>query len=292
MKTKSNKLRTTFAVIYTDVMRSPAWAAMKPAYRALLVEMKAFYNRETKAAVPMSVRYAAKLLGVDKELAADCLEALSHYGFIREVRRGYLGANGVGIATEWRLTDEKYLRRSATLDFLRWDGVLYEPNSRKKTKPRPEIPDRPVRIFRQPRPEIPDRVHENPNKSHFEPVRKIQTHLKIYPSSTPAVELEAGGADAPTEFGIGHNAGPPLEDDDLAIPPQFRRGYADAACAGCRPAEIDWPAAAAASLDIPTFLLRGHPDWIGHNAGPPLNSPVDDDLVIPAFLRRHCRGLG
>ena len=217
MKTKSNKLRTTFAVIYTDVMRSPAWAAMKPAYRALLVEMKAFYNRETKAAVPMSVRYGAKLLGVDKELAADCLEALSHYGFIREVRRGYLGANGVGIATEWRLTDEKYLRRSATLDFLRWDGVLYEPNSRKKTKPRPEIPDR---------------VHENPNKSHFEPVRKIQTHLKIYPSSTPVVGLEAGGADAPTEFGI------------------------------------------------------------GHNAGPPLNSPVDDDFVIPAFLRRHCRGLG
>ena len=210
MKTKSNKLRTTFAVIYTDVMRSPAWAAMKPAYRALLVEMKAFYNRETKAAVPMSVRYAAKLLGVDKELAADCLEALSHYGFIREVRRGYLGANGVGIATEWRLTDEKYLRRSVTLDFLRWDGVLYEPNSRKKTKPRPEIPDRPVRIFRQPRPEIPDRVHENPNKSHFEPVRKIQTHLKIYPSSTPAVGLEAGGAEAPTEFDIGHNAGPPL----------------------------------------------------------------------------------
>ena len=63
-------------------------------------------------------------------------------------------------------------------------------------------------------------------------------------------------------FGIGHNAGPPLEDDDLAIPPQFRRGYADAACAGCRPAEIDWPAAAAASLDVPTFLLRGHPDCV------------------------------
>jgi hypothetical protein len=35
---------------------------------------------------------------------------------------------------------------------------------------------------------------------------------------------------------------------------------ADATCAGCTPAEIDWPAAAAASLDIPTFLLRGHPD--------------------------------
>jgi hypothetical protein len=226
--------------------------------------MKAFYNRETKAAVPMSVRYAAKLLRVDKELAADCLEALSHYGFIREVRRGYLGANGVGIATEWRLTDEKYLQRSATLDFLRWDGVLYEPNSRKKPKPRPEIPDRPVRIFRQPRPEIPDRVYENPNKSHFEPVRKIQTHLKIYPSSTPAVWLEAGGADAPTEFGIGHNAGPPLNSpvDLPELVDDWPNVNANAACAGCRPAEIDWPAAAAASLDIPTFLLRGHPDCV------------------------------
>ena len=66
----------------------------------------------------------------------------------------------------------------------------------------------------------------------------------------------------PSEFGIGHNAGPPLNSPiDLPdLVDDWRN--ADAACAGCRPAEIDWPAAAAASLDIPTFLLRGHLDCV------------------------------
>jgi hypothetical protein len=58
---------------------------------------------------------------------------------------------------------------------------------------------------------------------------KIDTHLEVYPSSTPAAGLEAGGDDAPTEFGIGHNAGPPWtevaadEADDLSIPEFLRR---------------------------------------------------------------------
>ena len=62
MKTKSNKLRTSFNVMYTDVMNSEAWKAMtKPiGAKVLLLEMKALYNRKTEAAVPMSVRYAAK----------------------------------------------------------------------------------------------------------------------------------------------------------------------------------------------------------------------------------------
>jgi hypothetical protein len=62
---------------------------------------------------------------------------------------------------------------------------------------------------------------------------------------------------------IGHNAGPLNSPVDLPeLVDDWRNANADAACAGCRPAEIDWPAAAAASLDIPTFLLRGHPDCV------------------------------
>ena len=64
--------------------------------------------------------------------------------------------------------------------------------------------------------------------------------------------------------GIGHNIGPPLNSpvDLPEMVDDWRNASANAACAGCRPAEIDWPAAAAASLDIPTFLLRGHPDCV------------------------------
>ena len=74
--------------------------------------------------------------------------------------------------------------------------------------------------------------------------------------------LEAEAEAAP--FGIGHNAGPPLNSpvDLPEMVDDWRTANANAACVGCRPAEIAWPAAAAASLNIPTFLLRGHPDCV------------------------------
>jgi hypothetical protein len=84
--------------MYTDVMNSEAWKAMtKPiGAKVLLLEMKALYNRKTETAVPMSVRYAAKLLGIHTQLAGQCLDALEHYGFIKETKRGYLGVDGCG----------------------------------------------------------------------------------------------------------------------------------------------------------------------------------------------------
>jgi len=92
--------------------------------------------------------------------------------------------------------------------------------------------------------------------------QNVPTFYNLSISSPGEGCLEAEAETETVPFGIGHNAGPPLEDDDLAIPPQLRRGDADAACAGCRPAEIDWQAVAPASLNIPTFLLRGHPDCV------------------------------
>ena len=228
MKTKSDKpLRTTFTAMYTDVMNSEAWKAMtKPiGAKVLLLEMKALYNRKTEAAVPMSVRYAAKLLRIHTQLAGQCLDALEHYGFIKETKRGYLGVDGCGLATEWQLTDEKYLGNPATLDFKRWKGTPYQPP---KLKARSDNHHRPVVKFTTPRSDNHHRPVKKARKyGNFAiqpPVVKINTHLKVYPSSTPAAGLEAGGDDAPAEFGIGHNAGPPWtetaaeEADDLSIP--------------------------------------------------------------------------
>src|SRR5262249_42792187 len=149
MKTKSIKLRTTFNAMYTDVMNSEAWKAMtKPiGAKVLLLEMKALYNRKTEAAVPMSVRYAAKLLGIHRQLAGRCLDALEHYGFIKETKRGYLGVDGCGLATEWQLTDEIYLGNPASLDFKRWKGTPYQPP---KLKVRSDNHHRPVVKFTTP----------------------------------------------------------------------------------------------------------------------------------------------
>jgi len=173
MKMKSEKLRTTFTAMYTDVMNSEAWKAMtKPiAAKVLLLEMKALYNRKTEAAVPMSVRYAAKLLGIHTQLAGQCLDALEHYGFIKETKRGYLGVDGCGLATEWQLTDEIYLGNPATLDFKRWKGTPYRSP---KLKARSDNHHRPVK-----------KARKYGNFPIQPPVVKINTHLEVYPSSTP-----------------------------------------------------------------------------------------------------------
>ena len=72
---------------------------------------------------------------------------LQHYGFIVMTRGGYLGLDGQGKATHWRLTELGYMTDPPTKDYLRWDGVLFET---KKNK----IPTQPV--------SHPDLVRESP----------------------------------------------------------------------------------------------------------------------------------
>jgi hypothetical protein len=140
--TKSKKLPTTFAAIYSDLMGSDVWRAMTPNMRCLHLEMKALFNREKEAAVHMSERRAAILLGISRATAGEALAGLQHYGLLRKIRGGYLGINGCGIAAEWQMTDERYLGKPATLDFKKWDGTIFEP-SRRKRKQKPGLTIRP-----------------------------------------------------------------------------------------------------------------------------------------------------
>jgi DNA-binding transcriptional MocR family regulator len=116
---------------------------MTPVMRNAHLEMKAIYNRLTEGPVFMSERKLAKLINVARETASIALAGLEHYGFIRKVRGGYLGADGCGLATEWRMTDERYLGESATLNFKRWDGVVFVPPAKKK-KQKPGLKTSPV----------------------------------------------------------------------------------------------------------------------------------------------------
>src|SRR5215813_12174368 len=134
MRNNLKKLRGPFTPLYTDAAKKcPSWYAMDPRARALNVEMKLLYNRETEGPVGMSARQAARLLNVSNDFAVKMLRQLQHYGFIVKTANGYLGVNGKGIDTQWRLTDEPYQGQPATLDFKRWDGTLFEekPGSKK-----------------------------------------------------------------------------------------------------------------------------------------------------------------
>jgi hypothetical protein len=59
---------------------------------------------------------------------------LQHYGFIVMVSPAHHGVNGHGKAPHWRLTEEWYLGKAPTRDFLSWDGIPFT-EKRKRDAP-------------------------------------------------------------------------------------------------------------------------------------------------------------
>jgi hypothetical protein len=146
MRNDLKKLRATFTPLYHDATKKcPAWYAMNPVARAAVMEIKLLFNRQTEDPVGMSARQLARLLGISTRYAVLIFRQAQYYGFLVKMIEGHLGPNGKGIATQWRLTDEPYQGKPATLDFKRWDGTLYGANPQsKKTKPRIPQGHRPV----------------------------------------------------------------------------------------------------------------------------------------------------
>jgi hypothetical protein len=218
MRNDLKKLRTNFAPLYHDATKKcPAWYAMDPRARALVIEIKLRFDRAAESAVGMSAREAARLLGVSINFAVKMLRQLQHYGFTVKMTGGHLGPTGKGVATQWRLTDEPYQGQPATLDFKRWNGTLFEEKPRsKKTKPRITGRYRPVSPGDTPR--ITGRYRANgktrktgiPKKP--DPVSPGDTFLRSSPSSTASKPVSASpGEPAPAEaeppFGIRRNQG-------------------------------------------------------------------------------------
>jgi hypothetical protein len=201
MRNDLKKLRTTFTPLYHDATKKcAAWHAMDATARALLLELKLLYNRDTEAAVGMSARQAAKLLGVSTRFAVKMLRQLQHYGFTVKALGGHLGANGKGIAAQFRLTDEPYHGQPATLDFKRWDGTLFDAEpALKKTKPRIPQGHRPVSPGDTPR--IPQGHRANGkrrkigNSEKADPVSPRDTFLRSSPSKAPVAPEAASGGD-------------------------------------------------------------------------------------------------
>jgi hypothetical protein len=122
--------RPQFLRMYVYVIRSDAWKATSLGARALFMGLKAYYssNFENNGHVFLSKRRAADECGLDHSSVSRWYRELQHYGFIKQTQGSHLGLGGKGKAAKWRLTDEPYKGEPPTNDFLRWDGVLFEPN--------------------------------------------------------------------------------------------------------------------------------------------------------------------
>lgn len=85
--------------------RCEAWATLKPGPRALYIELKRRFNGSNNGSIRLSHREAAALINVHRNSVPAYFEELERRGLIRQTREGYLGADGHGIASTWRLCE-------------------------------------------------------------------------------------------------------------------------------------------------------------------------------------------
>ncbi len=145
-RSKVSERLPPFVPLFRETLKSPAYRQLSFGARALFT---ALCRRCVKnnAHVYLSQRDAGKELGhQNRNDIANWYRELVHYGFIVMTEAASLGVDGKGKAPHWRITDIPTRNgngqlNDATMDFLRWDGVLFEPhvapsrrwNARKKT---------------------------------------------------------------------------------------------------------------------------------------------------------------
>jgi hypothetical protein len=136
-----------FIPSFRETLKSPAYLQLSFGARALLTALRGHCSRDRNGHVYLSQRDAGEDLGhKDRNHIANWFRELEHYGFIVMTSAAALGVDGKGKAPHWRITDAPTRNGNGQLDpatkeFLRWDGVLFEPrvapsrrwNTRKKT---------------------------------------------------------------------------------------------------------------------------------------------------------------
>lgn len=249
MSKKNKNKQPPFVALYRTTIKSKAWKVMSVGARATFFALAYNYNTNMQNAVYLSARTGSKELGVHKDTVTKWLRELEFYGFIALVEKGTIGVYGYGRATTYRLTDRPHAGTSPTYNFQSWTGEIFDPKKQN-----------PVLMARTPRPKKPDIEKIAPAKTVCPKKPDIRTPRARpkKPDITSLAISQGGEADAAdpvgapaglqtwttptlTELpwsadwhrlycevmqmpGIGHNAGPPL--DDLSIPAFLRRELA------------------------------------------------------------------
>jgi hypothetical protein len=89
--------------------------------------LRARYNNKLENSVYLAGRDAVQELGSfsRRDNVRRWFRELEYYGFIEMVRLAHHGLNGHGRAPHYRLTEEAYLGKPPTRDFLNWDGTMF-----------------------------------------------------------------------------------------------------------------------------------------------------------------------
>jgi hypothetical protein len=128
------KIEGQFTPVLWATMDSPAWTALSHGARSLYVDIKRQVPAGRNRAY-LSYRKAYRKLGANSHKIREWFAELVHYGFIVMEKMGCLGVDGKGKSPTWRLTELGQTRATSaegvfepgTKDFLKWDGVLFDP---------------------------------------------------------------------------------------------------------------------------------------------------------------------
>jgi hypothetical protein len=131
-KSRHGKIDGQFVAVLVTTLDSPAWKAMSHGAKVLFVNLKRKVPRDTNRAF-LSYRDAEKALSCGSNKLREWYAELQHYGFIVLAIPHSLGVDGKGRAPHWRLTELGNVKgldglpEYPTRDFLKWDGVKFDP---------------------------------------------------------------------------------------------------------------------------------------------------------------------
>lgn len=109
------------------LLRSPAWRALSPNAKAVLLHIWERHNGSNNGQIVYAVREAADI-GVSRPTAARALSELIDLGFLRVTRSSSFTLK-TKEAREWALTAEPLDGRSPTKDFMKWVPAKRETRS-------------------------------------------------------------------------------------------------------------------------------------------------------------------
>ncbi|MEH2508562.1 hypothetical protein V1290_007373 [Bradyrhizobium sp. AZCC 1578] len=122
-----------FVPLFRETLATPAYRQLSFGARALFTALRT-HCVKNNGHVYLSLRDAGEELGhKSRNDIANWYRELAHYGFIVQTEAASLGVDGKGKATHWRITDLPTRKgnnelESPTKEFLRWDGVVFEPH--------------------------------------------------------------------------------------------------------------------------------------------------------------------
>lgn len=109
-----------FVQMHHWLLDSEAWRCLRPGPRALYLELRRRFTGGNNGQIFLSHRDAAEALCVGRDTVANYFSELIDKGFIAVTRGHCLGPSGIGQATVYRLTEERYQGKPPSKEFMAW----------------------------------------------------------------------------------------------------------------------------------------------------------------------------